>query len=102
MISFTESDDIFAPVGMVLHLHEEPAIRGDAADGRQMVAGQRHVEDGRLPAWGISANGHWQQRKGRLINPDNRALLRFGLFLSAGQRSSHHALMAASLRWVAR
>ena len=44
-----EPHDIFAAIGMVLHLHQQPPIRRDATDGRQMVARQLDPQYRRLP-----------------------------------------------------
>lgn len=51
-------DDIVGPVGMVLRLHEKAPIGGDAADRRQMIAGQLHAQYRCLTAWGVGADRH--------------------------------------------
>ena len=56
-----EPNDIFAPIGAVLHLHEQPAIGGDAADRGQVISRELHPQDRRLPSWCPGADGHRQQ-----------------------------------------
>ena len=97
-----EAHDIVGAVGLVLGLQEQPPVGGDAADGRQVVVGERHAQQWRLPAGRPGAHGHGQQIEARLVYPDDGAPLVGGFFSRAGQRSRHQAWMAASLRWVAR
>ena len=56
-----KADNIFAAVGVILHLHEQTAIRGDAADRGQVITRELHPQDRRLPLWRPGADGHRQQ-----------------------------------------
>ena len=96
-----KTDDIFGALGVLLYLHEEPSIRCQTADRRKMIARERHPQDRRMSSRRPGADGHRHQINSRLIDPNDGLLLSFRLFLSAGQRSSRQALIAASSRWVA-
>jgi hypothetical protein len=93
--------DIWTFVRMLLRLHKDPALRGDATHGRKMVTRQLDAQGGRLAYRRIGANGHGQEVKGGLIDKNYRPLFLLGLFLRAGHRSSFQAAMAVSSRWVA-
>ncbi len=55
-----QAHHLLSIVGMILRLHEEFAIGTDRADGREMIAGQLHPQDGRLPTRGVGAHRHGQ------------------------------------------
>ncbi len=97
-----EPDDIGALVRVLLDQHEQPPGRGDAADDRQVIAGQWQAEDRRLAAWGIGADGTGQQVEARFVDPDDGSPLLVSPFFRAGQRSVRQVSIAASLRWLAR
>lgn len=97
-----KADDIRALVGVLPHVHQQPAVRGDAADDRQVITAQRRAEDGRLPARGVGPDGAGQQVEAGLVDPDDGPTLPVSPFLRAGQRSVRHASIAASFRWLAR
>ena len=97
-----EADDVGALVGVLLHQHQQPSLRGDAADDRQVVAAQRQPEDGRVPARGVGPDGPGQQVEAGLIDPDDGPAFLVGPLFRAGQRSVRHASIAASFRWLAR
>ncbi len=92
----------------LLHVQEQPPVRGDGADGAEVVARQRHPQRRRLPGRGVGAH-HAGQQAGQqiergLVYEDEKdgALLAAGFAESAGHRSVHQARMIASSRWVAR
>src|SRR5579885_156577 len=97
-----EAHDRLAIIGSRAYLQEESSIGGDAADGGEVVAGQRHAQDRCLPSWCPGAHRHRQQIKPGFVYPDDGGLLLLGFFLMAGQRCSFHCLMASSLRGLAR
>jgi hypothetical protein len=97
-----EADDIRALVGLLLHLHQQPPVLGNAADDRQVIAAQRQAEDRRLAAWGVGPDGAGQQVEAGLVDPDDSPTFLFRPFLRAGQRSVRHTSIAASFRWLAR
>jgi hypothetical protein len=97
-----EADDVRALVGVLLHVHQQPAVRGDAADDRQVVAAQRQAEDGCLAARGVGPDGTGEQVEAGLVDPDDGPSFLVSPFLRAGQRSVRHASIAASFRWLAR
>jgi hypothetical protein len=97
-----ESDDIGRAVGVILGLHKETAVGGDPADRGEMVAREGHAQDRRLPARRPRPDRHGQQVEARLVYPDAGASFLGRFFSKAGQRSRHHAWMAAASRWLAR
>lgn len=97
-----EAHHILAAQGALLDQQQELVVGSDAADGREMIVGEGHTQEGRLATRRVGADPSRQQVEPRLVYPDDGAAFGFGLFLIAGQRSAYHASMAASLRWVAR
>jgi hypothetical protein len=87
-----------------LHLGPEkhPPIQRNAADGREMIAGQGHTQDWRLSAGSIAAHDGRQEIEAGLVYPDEGTPFVLSLFLRAGQRSARHLAIAASSRWLAR
>src|SRR5258707_49683 len=67
---------------MVLGLHEDLPVWGNAPNGREMVTSQFDAQDGRLPNRCVGSHCHWQEVKTGLIHKDYRALFVFGLFFS--------------------
>ena len=97
-----EAHDIGTAEGARLDLQEQPPVRRDAADDRQMIPRQGQVQDGRLATRRIGSDHTRQEIEGRLVYPDLGPPFGLGFFLIAGQRCSPQAAMAASSRWVAR
>jgi hypothetical protein len=79
-------------------MKEEAAVGGDATDGGQMVAGERHLQQWRLPLWRPGAHRHGEQVEARLVYPDDGPSFLDRFFSRAGQRSRHHTWIAAALR----
>ena len=84
------------------HLEQQLAVRGDAADDREVIAGEAHAQDRRLAAGGVGPHAAGQQIEAGFVYPDDGAPFGGRPFLSAGQRSAYQRAMAASSRWVAR
>ena len=97
-----EADDVRALVGPLLHQHQQLPGRGDAADDRQMIAGQRQAQHRCLSPWGVSPDDAREQVAGGLIDPDDGSSFLVSPLFRAGQRSVRHASISASLRWLAR
>src|SRR6266567_3167537 len=97
-----KANDIWAFVRMILHLHDDLSFGSDAAHDRKMITGQLDFQHGGLAYRCIGTHCHGQKIKRRLIDKNYRPLFLFRLFFSAGHRSSFHAWMAISSRWVAR
>jgi hypothetical protein len=97
-----ETDDVRAFIRVRLHVHQQPAGRGDATDHRQMVATQRQAEDGGLATRGVGPDRAWEEVEARFVDPDDGPPFLVSPFFSAGQRSVRQASMAASFRWLAR
>jgi hypothetical protein len=97
-----EADDVRALVGVLLHVHQQPAVRGDAADDGQVVAAQGEVEDRRLAARGVGPDGAGEEVEARFVDPDDGPPFLVGPLFRAGQRSVRQASIAASFRWLAR
>jgi hypothetical protein len=97
-----EADDVRALVGLLLNVHQQAAVRGDAADDRQVIAAQWQPEDRGLAAWGVGPDGPGEQVEAGLVDPDDGPPLLVGPLFSSGQRSVRHASIAASFRWLAR
>lgn len=68
---------------VVLNVHDQPSIQGQAANRREMIASQGNSQNGRCSHRGISAHGHRQQVKACLVYKDDRAVLLGGLFFSS-------------------
>lgn len=62
-----EAHDVVGVIDLLLGLHEEAAVRGDATDGGLMVAGERHRQQRRLPTRCPGAHHHGQQVEARLV-----------------------------------
>lgn len=96
-----EANDIGAFVRMILGLHEDAALRGNAAHDREVITGQLDPHRWRFPDRRIGAHGHRQKIQGRLIYKDDGPLFLFGLFFRAGHRSFFQAAIASSSRCAA-
>jgi hypothetical protein len=97
-----KADDVWALVRSLLHLQEQPPVRSDATDDREVIPAQRQSEDGCLAAWGIGPDGGREQVEAGLVDPDDGSPLLVSPLFRAGQRSVRHASIAASFRWLAR
>lgn len=93
---------IHATVRPLLTLGEQPAVHRDAADRRDMLTPHGHAQDRRLANRSVGTHHAGQQRKARLIYPDNGSPVAFRPLLSVGQRSAYQAAIFPSSRWVAR
>src|SRR6266568_9103948 len=96
-----KANDIWAFVRMVLGLHNDLPFGCDSANGREMVTSQLDFQNGRFANGGVGAYRQRQEIKSRLIYKDNGTIFLFGLFFSAGHRSSFQAWIATSSRCVA-
>ena len=97
-----KAHDIVGMIRPLLRLHEQAPRGRDPADGREVVVGERHSQDRRLPLWRPSPHRHGQEVEARLVYPDDGSPFLGGFFPRAGQRSCHQAWMAASSRCAAR
>ena len=88
--------------GLLLHVGEESAIRGEGADHGEMIVGERGAQHWRLPHGRVGAGNERQQVEAGLVYEEDRAVFVARFARRAGQRSACHAAIAASLRWVAR
>jgi hypothetical protein len=68
-----EAHHVGAAQGMVAHLQQDAASGRHAADQRQVIARQRHVQHGRLPVWGIGAHHRRQHVAAGFVGPDDGA-----------------------------
>lgn len=93
-----EADDVRALERVLLHVQQQPAVRGDAADDGQVVPAQGEAEDRRLAARGVGPDGTGEQVEAGLVDPDDGPPVLVGPLLRAGQRSVHQASIAASFR----
>ncbi len=85
-----------------LHAHQQPPLLRERADGGPMIARQGNAENRGVTPWCIGAYSCREEVEAGFIYPDDRLVPLGSVFLSAGQRSSHHAAITASSRWVAR
>ena len=102
-----EAHDVWSFERPILDMHDQASIHGQTSHGREMITGQRDLQDGRLSHGSIGAHGYGQQIKTCLIYKDNGAFLLFGLFLARrnGGRATpgspvHPALLRAFLVFV--
>ena len=68
-----EAHHIWAAEGVVAHLEQDAAGRGQPADQGEVIAGEGHVQNGHLPTWGIGADHGRQQVAAGLVDPDDGA-----------------------------
>lgn len=87
--------------GRGLEVADQPTAGGQRADQRDVVARPGHVQDWGLATRRPGPHPRRQEVAAGLVYPDDRATVRFGFFLSAGQRSCHQRSIAAASRWVA-
>ena len=97
-----KADYIWSLHRVLLHRHQQPAVKRNGADCGQMVMRQKYLQDWCLFTWRIGPKTSRQQIEARFIYPSNGSAFFLGLFLRAGQRSVSHSWIAASLRWIAR
>ncbi len=62
----------------LLDMDQEPPIRSDGTDGREMVMSERGAQHRRLPAWGVCPGDEGQQIEARLVYEEDGALLGSG------------------------
>ena len=77
-----KAHDIWTLVRMVLGLHQQLPLWGDAADSREMVTGEFDLQHWRLADWCIGADRQWQQIKCRLIYEHDGSFFVSGFFLT--------------------
>src|SRR5260370_16599568 len=77
-----EANHIWAFVGMVLGLHTQLSFQGNRTNCREMVMGQRDLQDRRLADGSRGIYRHWQQVEPRLIYDHHATFFVCGLFLS--------------------
>jgi hypothetical protein len=87
---------------MVLAEDVQFALRGQGADGREMLVGVPLPQDRGVAYGGIRPDHAGQGIKARFVYEEDRVLLRLRPFLIAGQVSSRQRAIAASLRCRAR
>jgi hypothetical protein len=88
--------------GALLDVEIEFSLRGDGADGREMITRPPLPQDGSLAHRGIGADDTGQGIKPRFVYEQDCLLLRLRPFLRAGQVSSRQWAIAASSRCRAR
>src|SRR5260370_14787156 len=97
-----EAHDVVGVIRPLLGLHEQAALWRDPADGREVVVGERRRQGRSLPTWRPGPHGPGQQVEAGLVYPDDGPTFFGGFFSRAGQRSRHHAVIAAWSRCAAR
>ena len=83
---------------VVLRMEGEFALGRDGTDRRQMVVGVPFPQNRGLADGGIGAHDTGEWIKPRFVYEEDRLLLSLRPLLMAGQVSSRHCAMAASLR----
>lgn len=97
-----EGDHILRVKGVILTLEIEFAPQRDGTDGREVVTGPPSLQDRRLTYGGVGSNDAGQGIKPRLVDEQDRLLLRLSPLLMAGQVSSRQCAIATSSRCRAR
>lgn len=97
-----KANHIRATISTLLYHQQQGTVQGDAADGRYVVPGQGHSQDGGLTAGSVGAYHAGQEVEARFVYPDDGSMLFVCPFFSAGQRSAYQAAIAASSLWLAR
>ena len=83
-------------IGGRTHLQKQSSIEGDATDGLEMIARQRHAHDGCLASWRPDTHGHRQEIKAGLIYPDDGGFVLLGFFLT-NDCLKHQTIQCSSL-----
>lgn len=96
-----KAHNIRSLVRVILYVHEQTSLWSQRPNRREMVSCQRKTQDRCFAPRSVSAHGHRQQVKPRLVYKDNLSPLLLGFFLRRGQCSSFHILIASSFLWVA-
>ena len=73
-----EGDDRRTAEGRALDVGEQPPIRGERADRREMIPRERDAQNGSVAARGIRARHEGEQIEGRFIYEKDRAVLLAG------------------------
>jgi hypothetical protein len=74
-----EAHHVGAAQGVLADLEQGAAGGSHPANEGQMIAGERHVQDGHLPARGIATDHGRQQVAAGFVDPDDRASFRYRL-----------------------
>ena len=99
---FQESDHVWRIDGTGLAVKGEFALRGDGADGREMITRPPRPQGGCLAHRGIGPDDTRQGIEPCFVYEQDRLLLRLRPFLIAGRVASRQCTIAASLRCRAR
>jgi hypothetical protein len=94
--------DIAGIDGAVLAMEIQLALRGNRADGGEMITGPPLPQNGRLAYRRIGPYDTGEGVEAGLVTEEDRLPLGFRPFLMAGQVSVRQRAMAASSRWRAR
>jgi len=86
----------------LLYAYQQAPLRGYAADHREMIPRQRHMQHRGLATRRVAADHAAEQVEPGLVYPDDNPAFAQRLFLSAGQQSVCQAAMATSSRCAAR
>ena len=87
---------------MLVSFHEQPALRGDRPDQREMFVRKKLLQNGRLTTRGVGTDHDRQQINPRFVYEDDGPPFCFGLFFSSGQRSSFQCKISSALRCLDR
>src|SRR3954464_12669579 len=90
-----EANHVLALESPLLLEHQQLSLQGDTAHGREVIARELLVEDGRLAHRGVGAYDAGKQVEAALIHEHYRPILLQSPFFSCGQRFSVHSLMAS-------
>ena len=93
-----KSQDICGIDGSILAVEIQLARRCESTDGREMGTGPALAQNGCVADRRIGAHDAEQRIEAGLVYKEEGLLLRFRPLLRAGQVSSRHCAMAASLR----
>jgi hypothetical protein len=97
-----KGDDVAGIQSVALAMEIQLPLRGDGADGGEMVTGPPLPQDGCLPDRRLGAHRAGEGIKTGFIQEEDRLRLRLRPLLSVGHVSARQCAMAASLRCRAR
>jgi hypothetical protein len=70
-----ETNDILATVGPVLDTQIQVPVGSDAADGREVIPCERHLQDRSLSSGSIGAHHRGEQVEAALVHPEDGSSL---------------------------